>query len=252
MFGGSLLRFDCLGRTVSDIQQLVREARKANPNAEMLLGRSFLFDALGQPPHYSLLDAAVDDIPVFIDAADLHSSWLNGAAMRAVGITEDSPDPKGGQFVRDKEGKLTGLCLETAATSVAWPWIFARTKMEQRLQYLDSVFESYLATGVTGAIDMAMTAHDLEPLEVYYQRQGGRLPIRIDAHWVAMPQGTDEERKQFVLDAVEHRKRLKDHAPWLNIVGIKIVMDGSVDGCTAVSTIVSYLPSGFICPVDMW
>jgi predicted amidohydrolase YtcJ len=36
---------------------------------------------------------------------------LNGAALRAVGYTRDTPDPPGGEIVRDGAGHPTGLLI---------------------------------------------------------------------------------------------------------------------------------------------
>lgn len=231
MLGSSMGRIDCLGKTASEIQRALVDARKANPDAEILLGRSFLFDALGQDPNKSILDEVVSDIPVMIDAADLHSSWLNSAALKAIGVNEDTTNPKGGEFERDKQGQLTGLCLETAVSDLIWPWLGERTSLEQRVELLKTVFEEYLATGVTGVVDMAMTTDDLEALEEYHRRY--TLPLRVSAHWLVKGDGTEEERTARVKEAATHRERLATLEPWLRVVGIKIISDGVVDSCTA-------------------
>jgi len=48
------------------------------------------------------------DIPVFL----LHlydRAILNGAALRAVGYTKNTPEPPGGEITRDANGNPTGL-----------------------------------------------------------------------------------------------------------------------------------------------
>jgi len=50
---------------------------------------------------------AAPETPVFV----LHlydRAWLNGAALRAVGYTKDTPDPPGGRIERDARGNPTG------------------------------------------------------------------------------------------------------------------------------------------------
>jgi predicted amidohydrolase YtcJ len=235
MFGSSLSRVDCLGKSVEEIQNALKTARSANPHARMILARSFLFDALGQRPHQALLDAVVPDIPVFIDSADLHSCWANSAGLKAVGVDESTENPKGGEFVRDEQRRLTGLCLETAATEYIWAYIARQTTLEERLAHLDRVFDEYVATGVTGVVDMAMTPEDLEALEMYYARNK-RLPIRVAAQWIIRPEGTNESRAGQIQEAAAHRGRLAALAPWLQVTGIKIISDGVVDSCTAFLT----------------
>ena len=61
-------------------------------------------------PTIAEINAAAPDTPVFI----LHlydRALLNAAALRAVGYTKDTPNPPGGEIVRDAQGNPTGLLL---------------------------------------------------------------------------------------------------------------------------------------------
>src|SRR6204780_5335503 len=61
-------------------------------------------------PTIEELNAAAPDTPVFL----LHlydRAILNGAALRAVGYPKDTPNPPGGEIVRDANGNPTGLLL---------------------------------------------------------------------------------------------------------------------------------------------
>src|SRR4051795_4779334 len=61
-------------------------------------------------PTIAELNAAAPDTPVFI----LHlydRALLNAAALRAVGYTKDTPNPPGGEIVRDSDDNPTGLLL---------------------------------------------------------------------------------------------------------------------------------------------
>lgn len=61
-------------------------------------------------PTLDEINAAAPDTPVFI----LHlydRALLNGAALRAVGYTKDTPNPPGGEILRDAAGNPTGLLL---------------------------------------------------------------------------------------------------------------------------------------------
>jgi predicted amidohydrolase YtcJ len=61
-------------------------------------------------PTLDELNAVAPQTPVFI----LHlydRALLNGAALRAAGYTRDTPDPPGGEIVRDAHGEPTGLLL---------------------------------------------------------------------------------------------------------------------------------------------
>src|ERR1700719_5337750 len=61
-------------------------------------------------PTIDELNAVAPETPVFL----LHlydRAILNAAALRAAGYTKDTPNPPGGEIVRDGNGNLTGLLL---------------------------------------------------------------------------------------------------------------------------------------------
>ena len=72
-----------------------------------------------RPPTIMELNAAAPDTPVFV----LHlyqSAILNRAAVEAVGLTKDTPDPPGGQIVRGHNGTPTGLLLAAPAATLLY------------------------------------------------------------------------------------------------------------------------------------
>lgn len=231
--GNALGRVNCLRLSAAQIQDAFRARRKSDPDAKMYLGASFLFDAVGQPIHRKILDEIIPDVPVYIDSMDLHSCWANTKGLEVLGITKDSPNPKGGEFHRDENGELTGLLMEMAFHEYVWPWIAEQTSLEESVEQIDRAFKSFQATGVTGAVDMAMSPESLAGLEEYYKRNGNKLPMRLTMHWLILPSGTDADREARVREAAAHKERLKDHAPWMRMAGIKIISDGVIDSCTA-------------------
>ena len=113
----------------------------------------------------------LDDIPVFLDANDLHSTWVNTAALRAAGIDRDTVDPIGGQIVRDENGDATGFLLETAAMDLLADYLDGIRTEEEVDGHLELAFSAYLAAGVTGAADMGMTEQSIAALRVDGQRR---------------------------------------------------------------------------------
>lgn len=112
-----------------------------------------------------------------------------------------------------------------------WPFLSENTTTEERKAALKLAFESFVSTGVTGGVDMAMQEDSLAALEEMYDEAGGRLPIRINAHWLISCIGTPDDHAKQVRRAAEHRDRLKDKAPWIQVLGIKTISDGVVDSC---------------------
>ena len=70
-------------------------------------------------PTIDELNEAAPDTPVFI----LHlydRAILNAAALRAVGYTKETPEPPGGEFMRDAKGNPTGLLLAKPNASILY------------------------------------------------------------------------------------------------------------------------------------
>lgn len=64
--------------------------------------------------HKSDVDAFSANKPIAVTRADEHSLLANTKAMELAGITRDTPDPEGGQILRDENGELTGMFVDNA------------------------------------------------------------------------------------------------------------------------------------------
>lgn len=237
MFGhaqGKVQLRDCT--SVAQIQQRLLEARAMNPDATIIEGVSWLFDALPDgvtQPTAAMIDEVIDDIPVFLDANDLHSTWVNTAALRAAGIDRDTVDPIGGQVVRDEDGEATGFLLETAAMDLLAEYLDGIRTEEEVDRHLDLAFSAYLAVGVTGAADMGMTEQAIAALRRRLDRDG-RLPFPVTAYWWLSSTGDPASDLAQVERAVQLRDELAaTGTPWLKVVGVKFILDGVIDACTA-------------------
>ena len=219
-------------RTLADIQERLRAARAAQPDAARVLGRGWLFDSVpGGRPTAAMIDAAVADVPVYLDANDYHSCWVNSAALAELGITRATPDPLGGRIGRDADGAPDGMLYETAAQTHVWAFLADQTDDTARDAAVERTLAAYAATGVTGAVDMAFDDLGLAAFQRAAGRRGGHLPVRVAAHWFVENTGDEAANLAQVARAAELAETVR--SPWLRIVGIKLVIDGVIDACTA-------------------
>jgi predicted amidohydrolase YtcJ len=105
-------------------------------------------------PTIGELNAAAPDTPVFI----LHlydRALLNGAAMRVCGYTRESPDPPGGEIIRDAGGNPTGLLLARPNASILYATLAKGPKLPHEYQVNSTrhFMRELNRLGVTGAID---------------------------------------------------------------------------------------------------
>ncbi|MEJ8812712.1 amidohydrolase [Variovorax ureilyticus] len=105
-------------------------------------------------PTIEELNAVAPDTPVFI----LHlydRALLNGAALRAVGYTKDTPAPPGGEIVRDSSGNPTGLLLAKPNAAILYATLAKGPKLPHDYQVNSTrhFMRELNRLGVTGAID---------------------------------------------------------------------------------------------------
>ncbi|KUH99434.1 amidohydrolase [Mycobacterium sp. IS-3022] len=77
------------------------------------------WDPLLQPglpePTLAWLDEQAPETPLVIVHNSGHKAFFNSAAARKLGLTRDTPDPKGARYGRDANGDLDGTAEETGA-----------------------------------------------------------------------------------------------------------------------------------------
>lgn len=221
-------------KDLADVQRRVAAHAAAQPDAPWVLGRSWLFEAVpGGRPTAAMLDAVVPDRPVMLDANDYHSAWVNTAALLQLGITADSPDPVGGRIDRDPvTGQATGFLEETAAGVYAWAHLERTTTDQTRLEHLRAAVSAANAAGLTGVIDMGMREADYAAMTT--AAENGSLDLRVVGHWVMERDGRTEDHLERIAYVAELAQRAGSSR--LRIGGIKIWVDGVIDGCTAAVT----------------
>ncbi len=115
------LHFDLTGvASVASLQRRVRE-RAQQDGSQWIVGRGWI-ESKWSPavfPGRADLDAALADRPVMLERADGHAVIVNSLALKIAGISRDTPDPPGGEILRDPEtGKPTGMLIDAAVDLV--------------------------------------------------------------------------------------------------------------------------------------
>jgi len=105
-----------------EIVAMVEEAAAEAEAGEVIMGRGWHQEnwderpdpAVDDLPVHDALSAAAPDHPVVLTHASGHMRFANAEAMRLAGITTDTPDPEGGEIVRDADGNATGVFRQNA------------------------------------------------------------------------------------------------------------------------------------------
>jgi predicted amidohydrolase YtcJ len=109
-------------RSWDEIVAMVGEAAKTAKPGEWIQGRGWhqeKWDRVPESnvdglPYHDALSRVSPNNPVVLEHASGHSSLANARAMEISGITATTPDPPGGQIIRDAKGNPIGAFLETA------------------------------------------------------------------------------------------------------------------------------------------
>jgi predicted amidohydrolase YtcJ len=119
-FGKNLIDADLFGAgTVEEIVQRMKDQASKVGGSDWIVGFGFSGNALNRYPSVAELDAVSSDRPVMVVDSSGHAGAFNTAAFRAAGITADTPDPAGGRFEREADGRtLAGKAEETALNVV--------------------------------------------------------------------------------------------------------------------------------------
>jgi len=96
------------------IQARLREAIGQTLEGSWVTGSGYVEYKLreGRHPTRAELDEAVPGRPAVLYHTSLHACVLNTAALREAGFEDGQPDPPGGAFGRDREGRLDGVVYE--------------------------------------------------------------------------------------------------------------------------------------------
>lgn len=147
-----------------------------------------LHDTFGEEfPRREWLDAITGDRPMYLMTADMHETWFNTAAMKAAGVSANTPDPDPGKqyFVRDPDGTPSGLAIEGAAFPIliACGMTAPETVRESQRRTLDVAptmgLTTYLDAGFLLGNQSGRQHWVIEDL--IRRDQAGDLPIRIVA-----------------------------------------------------------------------
>ena len=167
------------GLSRAEVLALVAREAAGRPAGEWIVGHGWNQDDWpdGAWPTLAGLDAAAPDHPVLLERVDRHSSWVNSRALAAAGLHQNTPDPPGGELLRDPSGGLLGVITGTAIMPVRRAQPPPGPEAVQAA-YLAAQAE-YLAHGVTGVMEASSRLRDLAVLRSAYER--GLFKMRLRA-----------------------------------------------------------------------
>jgi predicted amidohydrolase YtcJ len=230
--GENKLSLDLMAATSwNEIVQMVARAVEIAKPGEWIIGRGWHQDKWtstpqpnveGFPTHQSL-DEVSPNNAVMLTHASGHASFVNAKAMELSNIASTTPNPSGGEILRDTSGNPTGLLRETASGLVrrgaGEPQPTAKEAEARARHALELADQEVISKGVTSLQDAGSPFDVIDRMKQMIDL--GRIRVRL---WV-MVRPNDHETLAAVMD----RARVVGYRDnRLTVRAIKMQVDGAL------------------------
>jgi predicted amidohydrolase YtcJ len=211
------------------VSMVAESATRAQPG-EWILGRGWhqekwdkkpAPDVEGFPTHESISKVSPNN-PVLLTHASGHAAFANARALALAGIDKHTPNPPGGEILRDRQGSPTGVLRETAAGLVSKALAQARSRRSpeqiqaQARKEIELAIQECLAKGVTSFQDAGSSFATIDLFKKLAEES--RLGMRL---WVMVR----ETNASLAQNLAKYR--------WINSAGKRLTVRAikkSIDG----------------------
>lgn len=207
--GSSLINLNLLKtKSWEEIVNMVKEKVKDAKPGEWIVGRGWHQEKWtespgenihGYPYHNQLSEISPNN-PVILRHASGHGAFANETAMEISGVSNDTPDPKGGEIVRDEYGKAIGMFEERAMAVIYEALNEYNANLSQDeikanwYKGIEAAEVECLTKGITSFQDAGSKYYELDRYEEMAKK--GELDIRL---W-AMARHSSKEMKNKVVN----------------------------------------------------
>jgi hypothetical protein len=215
-------------RSVAGFDEIVAMVEQAVAEAEpgqWIFGRGWHQEKWQQTPepnvsglpYHDALSAVSPDNPVYLTHASGHAAMVNSRALEMADIDRSTPDPPGGEIVRDRRGRAIGVLRETAENLVG-------EQMDDEFdpalvrRMAELAAEECLSKGITSFQDAGVSLRQVEVLRA--MATAGELPVRL---WMMF--GQDNET---LAEALPGLRVYREGDDVLTVGGIKRYADGAL------------------------
>ncbi|MEY2541741.1 MAG: hypothetical protein QOI22_1343, partial [Verrucomicrobiota bacterium] len=206
----------------NSLDQFLREVeieQSRTGAGKWIVGRGWI-QTFWKPPQFPTrqdLDKITPHNPVFLTRADGHAAVVNSAALKLAGVARDTPNPFGGQILKDKAtGEPTGMLLDKAMDLVTK--VIPPPTQAEREQAFVSGIEREMKLGWCEIQNAGSHEEDVDLMK--NQFDAGKVKIRM----INCIYGPGREAEDFLragptIDAYDHRFTQRT---------IKVVFDGAL------------------------
>ena len=218
---GCVSELDCVEKTADFYNSVPGKEKKGTSGWFIGFGwNNYSWSEQKLPDRHSL-DARFGSTPVCLFNEEMHSAWLNSEALKACGITRNTPQPELGRIFTGDDGEPNGYLLEPDAMKPVFNAAF-RMDPEAEEELYNSLIETASGYGITSISDIQI--FDSLNCGIYEKLlEDNRLNCRI---YPVFPMNTD------IGELLKLRCRYD--SDFLRFSGVKEFLDGTAPMYTGV------------------
>ena len=217
-----------------EIVALVAERVKTAKPGEWIIGRGWhqeKWDRRPEPnvegfPVHDALSKVSPNNPVHLTHASGHASFANAKEMELSGVTGKTPNPAGGDFLKDAKGNPTGLFRERASSLIRTGTGESTTPEERRARArrgLELASQEVVSKGVTSFQDAGSSFDDVELMKAMIDE--GKIQNRL---WIMIRPGGKQPFTPEFGQALAKGRLINYGNGFLTVRGIKLSIDGAL------------------------
>ena len=170
------------------VSMVEQEVKKSKPG-QWIIGRGWHQEKWTSPPQpnvegfptHASLSRVSPDNPVILTHASGHASFANAKAMEISGVTGKTPNPPGGDFLKDAQGNPTGLFRETASRLIRSDRLGPEERLARSRKGLELASREVVSKGITSFQDAGSTVGDVDVMKALIDE--GKINVRL---WIML------------------------------------------------------------------
>ena len=212
-------------RTLEELARALQDQAAKNPHTPWVTGIGLIYrlEPGGLSPTRHDLDKMIPDRPVYVEAYDGHTAWVNTEALRRADLLNGRDVGAFGKVVVDADGLATGELREPPACQPVFDLIPKPTAQEKHA-LLRRAMQMAASHGLTSVHNMNGDLADLELLAAL--ERAGEMLLRIYMPLTVLPEHTP----RHLNEAVGMREQFPGGLARGGLV--KFFMDGVIESYT--------------------
>jgi len=215
-----------------EVVQMVADAVAAAAPGELITGRGWhqaKWDVTPEPsvegfPTHDAVSRVAPDNPVILTHASGHATFANAKAMEMAGITRATPNPEGGEIVKDGRGNPIGVFKERASGLLGPARAAARAAMTdadlaaEARRVVQLANDEVLSKGITTFEDAGSS---FDTIDLFKQMvDDGQLGVRL---WVMVRTSNEQ-----LAERLDQYRLIGYGGNHLTVRAIKVTIDGAL------------------------